>query len=457
MSSPPGTEPEAEARREREWSISGGSALFFGAKIISNLGYFVAVVLIARGLPTTAERGTVAFVTVTALVASALSRVGVDESTTVFAARRAKDRPSLLANGLAFGLTTAVVAGSVAAGLLALFPSIRPAGVGTEELVAVIAGTVAVAMQSVGQPMLSGCARFGTQAAVTAASPWVYAAAVAALSAAGHLSVATAVGAWVLAQGVYALALLLAAGRGIGVGRPSMPLLRECIAFGVRAWVGSVARFLNARSDQMLMGFISTEAALGIYAVAVNASEVLLELPAATAGIVLAVVARGSDPALGVERTLRAFRAIVVLTAGGCVAAFVLGPMLLPLVFGHLYDDSVVPFLILVPGAFGFAASMIFSGALVGASRPGLSSGGPLVSLITQTALDLLLIPPFGATGAATAATVAFLAGGTTAAIAYRGHGRFEWRAIVPGRADVRLLNDVVRSRLPRRPAPSSS
>jgi O-antigen/teichoic acid export membrane protein len=398
----------------------------------------------------------VAFITVTALVASAVSRVGVDESITVFAAGRPRDRPALLANGLAFGLVTALVAGSAAAGILALFPAIRPPGVGPEELVAVVAGTVAVAMQSVGLPMLAGCARFGIQAAVTAASPWVYAAAVATLSATGHLSVATTVAVWVLAQGVYALALLLAAGRGIGVGRPSSELLRQSIAFGVRAWVGSLARFLNARTDQILMGFISTEAALGVYAVAVNASEALLELPIATSWIVLAVVARGSDPALGVERTLRAFRAIVLLMAGGCVAAFVLGPTLLPLAFGHLYDEAVVPFLILVPGGFGFAASIIFSGALVGASRPGLSSGGPFVSLVTQTVLDFILIPPFGATGAATAATAAFLTGGTTAAVLYRVHGRFAWRAIIPGWADVRLLNDIVRSRLPRRPATSS-
>jgi O-antigen/teichoic acid export membrane protein len=455
MSTTPGIEPEPKA--EREWSISGGSAMYFGAKMFSNLGYFVAVVLLARGLPSTAERGTVAFVTVTAMVASAVSRVGVDESTTVFAARRPQARPALMANGILFGLVTALAAGGVVAGALALLPSIRPAGLGTEELVAIVAGTVAVGMQSVGQPMLSGCARFGSQAIVVAVGPWVYAGAVAVLKAGGHLSVASAVAAWVAAQAAYALALFLAARRGIGVGRPSMPLLRESIAFGARAWVGSLARFLNARTDQLIMGFISTEAALGVYAVAVNASEALLELPGATAGIVLAVVARGSDAALGIERTLRAFRAIIVLIAGGCVLAFVLGPTLLPLVFGHLYDEAVVPFLILVPGAFGFAASMIFSGSLLGASRPGLSSGGPLVSLITQTVLDFILIPPFGATGAATAATVAFLAGGTTATIAYRGHGRFAWREIVPGRADVRLLNDIVRSRLGRRTPAASS
>ena len=40
---------------------------------------------------------------------------------------------------------------------------------------------------------------------------------------------------------------------------------------------------LNYRTDQILMGFISTQAALGVYVIAVNASEILLILPDAAA------------------------------------------------------------------------------------------------------------------------------------------------------------------------------
>ena len=45
------------------------------------------------------------------------------------------------------------------------------------------------------------------------------------------------------------------------------------MSFGLRAWVGTLSRFLNFRVDQILMGFLASEAALGIYAVAVNASQ----------------------------------------------------------------------------------------------------------------------------------------------------------------------------------------
>ena len=56
--------------------------------------------------------------------------------------------------------------------------------------------------------------------------------------------------------------------------------------------MGSLARFLNFRTDQILMGFIATEAALGFYAVAVNVSEVLLYLPSSAATALLPLIAR---------------------------------------------------------------------------------------------------------------------------------------------------------------------
>jgi Na+-driven multidrug efflux pump len=94
-----------------------------------------------------------------------------------------------------------------------------------------------------------------------------------------------------------------------------------------------------------------------------------------------------------------------------------------------------------LPGTFGFAASALFSNALVGSSSPGLSSLGPMVSLLVGFALDLTLIPPFGATGAAAAASVAFLVGGTAALLTYRRISPFPWRAIlVPQRGDLDVL-----------------
>ena len=270
--------------------------------------------------------------------------------------------------------------------------------------------TVANAFVVAGNAFLLGCGRVGRRAALTALAPWLYALLVAVVWIMFGLTVARAALSFGAAEAVWAILLIAASIRGIGLARPCVTLLGESIRFGARAWVGTLSSFANARADQILMGFMVSEATLGIYAVAVNGAEVLLLLPQATASVLLPVLAQGSAAA-GVDRSLRVFRYTSVVTVGGIVVAAVLGPELLTLLFGSAYDASTVPFLWLLPGAIGFAPS-VFSSALLAASSPGRSSVGPMVALVTGLGLDLILIPPFGASGAAAAASAALLAGG---------------------------------------------
>ena len=118
-----------------------------------------------------------------------------------------------------------------------------------------------------------------------------------------------------------------------------------------------------------------------------------------------------------------------------------------------------IPFLWLLPGTFGFAASAVFSNALVGSSSPGLSSVGPLVSLTVGFALDLALIPQYGATGAAAAASAAFLAGGAVALISLPcAVSPFAWRALlVPHRGDLDVLAALAGPLLRARPRRSAA
>jgi O-antigen/teichoic acid export membrane protein len=154
-----------------------------------------------------------------------------------------------------------------------------------------------------------------------------------------------------------------------------------------------------------------------------------------------------------VEQVLKAFRSVALITLSGLAVAAVAGPPLLVLVFGAPFHASVGPFLWLLPGALGYVALGIFSSALVGSSSPGLSSFGPLVSLVLGIVLDLLLIPSFGAEGAAIASSAALLAGGATALALYRTRASFAVGALVrprPGDLDVLKALGGLLSRRPR-------
>ena len=62
---------------------------------------------------------------------------------------------------------------------------------------------------------------------------------------------------------------------------------------------------------------------------------------------------------------------MIFVTAVGVCAAALLGPLVLPAVFGDAFDESVIPFLWLLPGTFGYAASAVFSTRSSARPHPG--------------------------------------------------------------------------------------
>ncbi len=413
--------------------------MLFWARAAGNAGFFAAVLILARSLGPTG-RGTIAFITVSALVLARVAGFGMGEATTVLAARRVEARGALLSNLILFMVTSALALAGLGFVLLLSLAGERPAGVDLPELVILAGAAVVIALIEAGGAFLVGCGRLQRLALITATAYWIYPFVLGVVWLVAGLTVTRAALAWLASEAIIAFVLLRQSARGVGLARPSLGLLFESIHFGLRAWIGSLARLLNFRTDQILMGFLASEAALGIYAVAVNTSEVLLYLPTATATALLPVAAR-AEPLQRAEHTLGAFRSVALVTAGAVAVAAVLGPFLLPVVFGSAFDPSVEPFLWLVPGAFGFAASVIFSSALMASSSPGRSSLGPFVSLVVGVALDFVLIPRFGASGAAAAASTAFIAGGAVALLSYWRLSPFPWRALLlPRRRDLHML-----------------
>ena len=433
-----GDEPTTETT-----SISGGSAASLLSMVGGNAALFVGVLIIARVLGP-GGRGSVAFLTVLAQVAGYLAPFGVTEGTYYFVARRPEARPKLLANLLVAVLIGAFIVATIVVGALVAVPVLRPSGIGTPELLVLALAIVTVALAQAGVMCMKGCRLFRQEAMITAATLWLYPLLLLAVSSASNLTAASALGAWAVTFGISSVGLYAVLIFRFGIARPTWPMLRESVHFGSRAWVGSIARFLNFRVDQIVVVFIASEATLGIYAVAVNCSELLFYVPGAVAWVLVPFVARPEEDHTP-RRTLHVARGVILLTGVSIVVAALAGPWLLPILFGPAFQASVMPFLLLLPGAFGFVFMAIFSSGLIAASSPGRSSLGALVSVPVMVSLDFALIPPFGASGAAAAASVGLIAGGVAALAAYRSRHVFPWRAVVPQWDDV--LDIVVAAR----------
>jgi O-antigen/teichoic acid export membrane protein len=416
-------------------SVARGSGQLFTARVVGNAGFFFAVLILGRGLDPSA-RGVFAFITTAAQILAITASLGVRDMMTVFAARTPPQRPTFLTNAVLFVFATTTLAGGIVCVVAFGFKNSLPGHVSFREVLLLVVGAVVTSVAGASDGYLIGTRRIHIAATVSAILPWIYAAALGLLAGLHRLNTDSSMLVWV---GIYAAWMGISvffSTRVAGIGRPNLRVLKEMVSFSVRIWPGSLTRLLNYRTDQILLGLMATAAALGVYAVAVNVSETLFMLPNAAATALVPVLARGA-PGDRTQQALSVFRMLIVIGLIEVVVAALAGPVLIPLVFGPDYHASVTPFLLLLPGTLGFVAADVFTSALMTQGAPSLSSLPSVAALTVGLILDVLLIPSFGASGAALAASAAFFASGTTAFLAFRARNDFGLASLRPGRADL--------------------
>ncbi len=193
-------------------------------------------------------------------------------------------------------------------------------------------------------------------------------------------------------------------------GRPRADLARQVIAYGMRGQLGGLITLLNLRLDFLFLGALAGPAVLGTYAVASKYAE-LVRLPGtALTWVTYPRMAAMSavEAAAHVRRLLGPALALVSLAV---VPLFLLAGPVLRLLYGAAFDSGVRPAQVLLVGMLLSGASGVASGYLYGRGWPGLNSLGLGLGLVATVALDLALIPAYGALGAAVASSAAYLLG----------------------------------------------
>jgi O-antigen/teichoic acid export membrane protein len=206
-------------------------------------------------------------------------------------------------------------------------------------------------------------------------------------------------------------------------GPPRPRLAREIAVFGTRGQLGGMVTLLNLRLDFAILGALAGPAVLGMYAVASKYAEIL-RLP----GTALSWVTYPEFAAMAPGPALARARRLVVPCL--LVLAAVAGPMIvlagpvIELLYGGAFHSAATPARILLLGMLLGGSAGVASGFLYGRGRPGLNSLALACGLVVTVVLDVLLIPRFGAVGAAYASTVAYLVSDGTLTVLLLRHGR---------------------------------
>ena len=225
--------------------------------------------------------------------------------------------------------------------------------------------------------------------------------------------VAGAVAALALANVAAALVGAVTIPRRIGTGSGAARGLRAAGAFGLRTYGANALQFLSYRLDLFVLNAVAAGAVVGRYSVAVAVTSVVWLLPRALSTVLLprvaALSAGGTEERTSRDLVERKSVRHAVLLVGGSALVVAAGIVLLvPLVFGREFAPAVGLALILLPGVALAGVASVLMATVVGRGRPGYSLAGALVSTPVTVALYLLVIPPFGARGAAVASTVSY-------------------------------------------------
>jgi O-antigen/teichoic acid export membrane protein len=236
--------------------------------------------------------------------------------------------------------------------------------------------------------------------------------------------------------------------RRTGVARPSFRRLREQSGYALNAYIANLAGYLDKRQDIVLLGMLSTSAAAGVYSVGVVFAELLWQIPRALSPALRARSLEAGEEE-GEAATATAIRVAMVMSfLIFALLAVVLRP-LIEFVYGADFVGAYTVFLILSPGVLVYGVAMVAWNHLLtrGILMPRVAMMITVLNLIG----NVLLIPSFGSTGAALAATLSYTLGGSIITWRFvRLSGMSAGQVFAPRTSDVRLVRDSV-GRLARR------
>jgi len=163
--------------------------------------------------------------------------------------------------------------------------------------------------------------------------------------------------------------------------------------------------------DTIMIGYFSSSVEVGVYAVA---KQIILKLP----HIALAL-SMGTMPIFAKlneenkeELKKKLIKILKINTSIYAIIVLILlflSPIFIPWLFGNEYVDSVLPLQILTVYLFFVAISVILSAFLDYVGKAKIRAYNVVITIILNIVLNLVLIPQYGAIGAAIGTTVSYL------------------------------------------------
>ena len=180
---------------------------------------------------------------------------------------------------------------------------------------------------------------------------------------------------------------------------------RKLVTDGLSSMAGNFAIFLALRADRLILAVVAGTHTLGVFVIALAVPETLRIFPKAVGQVIADRVRSGVDQVAMARRRARRF---VVLHSLLLAIAFLVGWLLLPVVFGEGFRDARDVLLIVIVAEAVLSVHLMQQALLIGFGRPTGIGVPQVVGATVMVVLDLVMIPPWGMLGAAWACLLGY-------------------------------------------------
>ena len=238
------------------------------------------------------------------------------------------------------------------------------------------------------------------------------------------------------------------------IGSPQFPrdldIYRRVTRYGLTISGFRIVEVLNERNGLIALAIFSTNAAVGVYSIAVAATEVLL---LATEALALSTFKRISSDSreASVALSIRTVRHSLLLVAAATVVVIPAAYVGIPWILGEGYHEGPLLLVLLAPNVLCLAAVRpLYSFFQVQTQKPASMYRMVGSALVANTALNIALVPVWGARGAAVAASASGIVAVVVAYRAFAAESHARLADLRPRRADIKAYVELASSLLGR-------
>ena len=207
-----------------------------------------------------------------------------------------------------------------------------------------------------------------------------------------------------------AAATVLPFARSIAPSSLDRGYARRLFGFGVKSYANAAVNQLNYRIDMLLVGYLLADLAqVAAYSIAASLAALVWVLPDSYGQVIYPRLAAHDTERGRTFEAVRAIRFVLLPVLIGVALLGLLGPFLVVGVFGPAYATAADLVRLLLPGIVAMSVSKILTRYFASRNLHQFNTYWIVMAVAVNAAANWILIPRLGVSGAAIAASVAWV------------------------------------------------